>query len=251
MREAAATHRTALTVVALAVAARRRRLQLDPRRPPARPTTTTTHLATTTTTSGPAGTWSKAIPVAPGANLSVVSCPSAGTCVVGIDQRADLPARTSTRSNALGPAVPVALAPGRLLPLVRQRRLLRRRTQPEPGRARTTGRRGSPRPPSRPRRASRPSTAPGPPSASPSTARATRSPTTAAGWSGNLGAWGAANQISCVSPVLLRRRRGRALGVQRPHLDPAQRRRHPGPAQLGLLRLDHVLRHSSTAAATS
>ena len=45
--------------------------------------TTTTAKATTTTTTGPAGSWSKAIPMAPGADLSVVSCPAAGVCLAG------------------------------------------------------------------------------------------------------------------------------------------------------------------------
>ena len=46
------------------------------------PTTSTTR-ATTTTTVGPAGAWSKPIPIAANANLSVVSCPAPSSCVIG------------------------------------------------------------------------------------------------------------------------------------------------------------------------
>ncbi|HEX4126637.1 MAG TPA: hypothetical protein VHX67_03565 [Acidimicrobiales bacterium] len=46
-------------------------------------TTTTRAVPATTTTTGPAGTWSKAIKVGPNANLSVVSCPAPLSCLMG------------------------------------------------------------------------------------------------------------------------------------------------------------------------
>ncbi len=46
-------------------------------------TTTTTTTSHTTTTAGPAVAWSKPIAVAPGANLTTISCPSAGNCMTG------------------------------------------------------------------------------------------------------------------------------------------------------------------------
>ncbi len=46
-------------------------------------TTTTSTTSHTTTTLGPPVAWSKPIAVAPGANLTTISCPSGGNCLTG------------------------------------------------------------------------------------------------------------------------------------------------------------------------
>ena len=60
---------------------------------------------TTPTTVAPAGTWSKALRIAPGANLSVVSCPAVGTCVMG-SAAGQTYRLYIEKVTALGPPVP-------------------------------------------------------------------------------------------------------------------------------------------------
>ena len=155
--------------------------------------------ATTTTTAGPAGTWSKAISVAANANLSVVTCTAPSSCIMGSTDGQTYRLFLD-KVSALGPAVPSPSPQGVAYLSCGGLQLLRRRAQPEPGRVPRRVVVGAARHHRRPRRASRRSTAPGPRSASPSTAKGNSFAYDGSGWSGNLGAWGAANQISCVSP---------------------------------------------------
>ena len=115
----------------------------------------------------------------PGTDLSVVSCPSPGVCLIG-STTGQTYRLFLDKVTALGPPRAVPFAAGRVLPFVRRRELLRGRAQPEPGRPlQRVGVAGARRPCRRPghhrHRLHR-----APPSASPSTARATPSTTTAA-----------------------------------------------------------------------
>ena len=161
------------------------------------PTTVTTH-ATTPTTVAPAGAWSKPIRVASGADLSVVSCPAPGACVMGstTGQTYRLYFDTVT---ALGSPVPSPAPQGAAFlscagagfcaaaPDLNQVVLFDGTAWQAPATL---------------------------PAAQGITAIDCTGPTfcitidgegnsfafDGSGWSGNLGAWGAANQISCVSP---------------------------------------------------
>ena len=160
---------------------------------------TTTTRATTTTTAGPAGTWSKAIRVAANTNLSVVSCPAPSSCVMG-STTGQTYRLFFDKVSALGPAVPSPSPQGVAYLSCAGLQFLRGGAQPEPGRVpRRVVVAGRP-PPSRPRRASRRSTAPGPTFCITIDGEGNSFAYDGSGWSGNLGAWGAANQISCVSP---------------------------------------------------
>jgi len=163
------------------------------------PTTkTTTTRATTTTTAGPAGTWSKAIRVAAGADLSVVSCPAPSSCVMG-STTGQTYRLYLEKVSALGAPVPspspqgaayLSCAAGGFCaaaPNLNQVALLSGSAWQPP--ATISAAQGI-------------------------TAIDCTGPTFCIiidgegnsfaydgnGWSGNLGAWGAANQISCVSP---------------------------------------------------
>ena len=198
---------------------------------------------------GPAGTWSKAMPRRRRRRPLRRSRAPAPAPASWARPRADLPAvlrqgdrpraRRARRPSPQGVPYLSCAAP----------RLLRRRAQPEPGGALQRIGLAGPRRPSPPRRASPPSTAPGPRSASPIDGEGNSFAYDGRGWSGNLGAWGAANQISCVSPSFCVAAEGGPSVWNGQHLDPAERRRHPGPAQLGLLRHAPPSASWSTAAA--
>ncbi len=160
---------------------------------------TTTVPATTTTTVAPAGAWSKPVRVAPGANLTVVSCPAPGACLVG-SASGQTYRLTFGETALLGPVVPSPSPQGvayltcagatfcAAAPDTNQVALFNGSTWQPP----TTI-----------------------PAAQGITAIDCTSPAFCItidgegnsfafdghGWSGNLGAWGAANQISCVSPT--------------------------------------------------
>jgi len=69
------------------------------------PTTSVTAPSSTTTTTAHAGKWSVSVPVAPGTDLTVVSCPVAGTCYAG--SSGGLTYRLlHDKVTPLGPAVP-------------------------------------------------------------------------------------------------------------------------------------------------
>ena len=147
----------------------------------------------------PAGTWSKAIRIAPGANLTVVSCPAAGTCVVRVGDRADLPALLRQGRPRSGP--PCRRPRPRVSPTCRAPAPSFCAAAPNLNQVALFN--GSAWQP--------PATIP---AAQGFTAIDCTGPTfcitidgegnsfefDGSGWSGNLGAWGAANQISCVSP---------------------------------------------------
>jgi hypothetical protein len=150
------------------------------------------------TTAGPAGAWSTAVPIAPGANLTVVSCPVPAACVFG-SATGQTYRLVFDKVTALGPAVPSpspqgvsylsCTSPGfcAAAPNLNQVALFNGSAWQPPATL---------------------------PAAQGITAIDCTSPTfcitidgegnsfefDGSGWSGNLGAWGAANQISCVSP---------------------------------------------------
>ena len=152
---------------------------------------------------GPAGTWSKAISGRRRANLSVVSCAAPAICLIGIGHRARPTACASPRSPRLALPVPSpspqgvayvsAPAPGFAppRPTSTRWRFLSGASVAGPGHhPRRPGHHGH--------RLHRPTfciTIDG---------EGNSFAYDGSGWSGNLGAWGAANQISCTSPVLLR-----------------------------------------------
>ena len=179
MLRGAASYRTTFTVVALAaVSLVASSCSSSPSHSGA-PTGSTQ--STTSTTSGPAGNWSKAVPITAGANLTTISCPSAGTCLVG-DANGNTYRLALYTAKALGPALPSAA------PSENQVAMYNGTTWQAP--TTVSGAAGF-------------------------TAIDCTGPTfcvtidgegnsfafDGAGWSGNLGAWGAANQISCVSPT--------------------------------------------------
>ena len=152
----------------------------------------------TTTTVAPEGTWSKPIRVAPGANLTVVSCPAPAACLAG-SAGGQTYRLFLDKVTPLGPAVPSPAPQGvsylscagagfcAAAPSTNQVALFNgSRWQPP---ATISGAQGI-------------------------TAIDCTGPTfcmtidgegnafafDGRGWSGNLGAWGAANQVSCVSP---------------------------------------------------
>jgi hypothetical protein len=161
-------------------------------------TTTSAH-RTTSTTTPPVGFWSKPLAVAPGSALSVVSCPSVGTCVIG-SASGETYRLFFERSSPLGPAVPSPSPQGTAYlscatatfcaaaPSVNQVAFLQGGHWQPP--AAIAGAQGI-------------------------TAIDCTDPSfcmtidgegnsfawDGRSWSGNLGAWGAANQVSCVSPI--------------------------------------------------
>ena len=88
----------------------------------------------TTTTVAPEGTWSKPIPRRAGREPDRRLVPRASGVPGGLGRRPDLPAVPrqghAPRAGRAGPR-----APGRVLSVVRRRRLLRRRAEHEPGRS--------------------------------------------------------------------------------------------------------------------
>ncbi|HEY6427883.1 MAG TPA: hypothetical protein VIX84_11735, partial [Acidimicrobiales bacterium] len=72
--------------------------------PPAHKSSASTS-TTTTTQPSPVGPWSKAIAVVPGGNLTAVSCPAPGTCLLGTDAGQTY-RLTNGKPASLGPAVP-------------------------------------------------------------------------------------------------------------------------------------------------
>ena len=186
------------------------------------------------------GAWSKPIHVASGCRPLRRVVPRGRLLPVRLDERADLPLFFDkvTRARA---ARALPLAPGGLVPLVRSADLLCCRPQPEPGRD---------------LQRSVVAAARDHPAAQGITAIDCTGPTfcitidgegnsfafDGSGWSGNLGAWGAANQISCASPTFCVAAEGGPSVWDGQHLDPARQRRHPGAAQRRVVRLAGVLR---------
>ena len=126
MRRRAAPVAVALAAAAFAVLAAGCSAKPNGTTPPqAGATTSSTAKTTTSLAPGPAGTWSKAIPVAAGANLSVVSCPSPGVCLAGstTGQTYRLSFDEGVRPRD---ARALTGAQWRVLPVVRQRRFLPR-----------------------------------------------------------------------------------------------------------------------------
>ena len=163
------------------------------------PTTTTTHgSTTTTTTAGPAGTWSKAITIAPGADLSVVSCPAAFTCVMG-STTGQTYRLAFTKVVALGPAVPSPSPQGLAYVSCAGAGFC----AAAPSMNQVAFFNGSGWQPPATISAAQGITAidcTGPAFCITVDGEGNSFAYDGRGWSGNLGAWGAANQISCVSP---------------------------------------------------
>ncbi len=164
------------------------------------PTTSTTAVhSSTPTTSAPAGKWSLRVPVAPGTDLTSVSCPIAGTCYAG-SRSGQTYRLLFDKVTSLGPAVPSPSPQGTsylscpsvtfcaAAPSLNQVATYDGRSwQPPVTISAAMG----------------------------FTAIDCTGPTfcitidgegnsfedNGGGWSGNLGAWGAANQLSCVSPT--------------------------------------------------
>jgi hypothetical protein len=152
---------------------------------------------TTTTTTGPAGSWSKAISVAPNTDLSVVTCTAPSACIMG-STTGQTYRLFLNKVSALGPAVPSPSPQGEAYiscgvsnfcgaaPNLNQVAFLGGSSWGSPATI---------------------------PAAQGITAIDCIGPTfcvtidgegnsfayRGSGWSGNIGAWGAANQISCVS----------------------------------------------------
>jgi len=194
----AASYRTTFSVVALAaVSLVASSCSSSPSHSGA-PTASTQ--STTSTTSGPAGSWSKAIAIAPGASLTTISCPSAGNCLVG-DANGNTYRLQLYESKALGPALPSPSPQGTSY-LSCATDSFCAAAPSENQVAMYNGTTWQP-----------PTTVSG---AAGFTAIDCTGPTfcvtidgegnsfafDGAGWSGNLGAWGAANQIACVSRAL-------------------------------------------------
>ncbi len=161
-------------------------------------TTTTAPVTTPTTTPAAAGTWSKAIHVAAGQSLSVVSCPVANLCVFG-SATGQTYRLVFDKVAALGPAVPSPSPQGvsylscasagfcAAAPDLNQVALFN----------------GSSWQPPATIEAAQGITAIdclGPSFCMTIDGEGNAFAFNGTGWSGNLGAWGAANQISCVSP---------------------------------------------------
>ncbi len=162
------------------------------------PTTTSTTHSTTTTTAGPAGSWSKAISVAANADLSVVSCPAPLSCVMG-STTGQTYRLAFAKVSPLGAAVPSASPPGSsylscagagfcaAAPNMNQVAFLDGSTWQAPSII----------------SASQGITAidcTGPSFCITVDGEGNSFAYRGSGWSGNIGAWGAADQISCVSP---------------------------------------------------
>jgi hypothetical protein len=170
--------------------------------PSAAPTTSTTTRATastTTTTTGPAGTWSKAISVAANTNLSVVTCTAPSACVMG-STTGQTYRLFLDKVTTLGPAVPSpepqgvayisCAGPGGFCAAA-----------PNMNQVAFLG--GSAWQPPATISAAQGITAidcTGPTFCITIDGEGNSFAYRGSGWSGNLGAWGAANQISCVSP---------------------------------------------------
>ena len=221
-RDGRAPFTAALAVTSRSPCSRPRAAQShDARRAPPTTTSTRPRPPRPTTAGDRAGTWSKADPRRPQRQPLRRVVPGARLLRHGSTDRTDLPAvpRQGQRPRPAGArprrprACPTSRAPPRPSapprPNLNQVALLNGIDA------------GRPRPPSPRPRASRRSTAPGPPSASPSTARGTRSPTTAAAGPATSAPGGGQPDLVRV-PDLLRRRRGRALGVQRPAPGPSR-----------------------------
>lgn len=197
MRRRAGPFTAGLAVVALSV------LAVGCSRTPAgtsgAPTPPTSVHATTPTTPPPAGPWSAALRVAPGADLTVVSCAAPASCVVG-SSAGQTYRLFYEKVAALGPAVPAPSPQGvaylscasaafcAAAPNLNQVALFNGSAWQAPA------------------------TIPAAQGITAIDCTGTNFCITidgegnsfafdGRGWSGNLGAWGAANQISCVSPV--------------------------------------------------
>jgi hypothetical protein len=165
--------------------------------PSAAPTTTRATAPSTTTTTGPAGTWSKAISVAANTNLSVVTCAAPSACIMG-STTGQTYRLVLDKVSALGPAVPSPSPQGvaylscgvsnfcAAAPNMNQVAFLS----------------GSSWQPPATINAAQGITAidcTGPTFCITIDGEGNSFAYKGSGWSGNIGAWGAANQISCVS----------------------------------------------------
>ena len=101
----AATATAAAAVVVLALLAAGCSQSKGPNASGAGSTTTRAPASSTTTTVSPAGTWSKAISVAPKTDLSVVTCTAPGACIIG-SATGQTYRLFLDKVSALGPAVP-------------------------------------------------------------------------------------------------------------------------------------------------
>ena len=240
-----ATHRLALTLACTAAAALV--LSACGGGSPGTTTTTTTTTATTTpttssgappTTAVPgtaagAGTWSAPLTLAKGVDLSVVSCPVAGTCLAGsaggLSYR--LTGRTVAALGGVGPAPSpqgvsyltcTSAAFCAAVPNLNQAVLYNGSAW------------------------SAPVTIPGAQGFESIVCVGTTFCVAIDGegnsfvyngtrWSGNVGRLGRGQPDLLRLALVLRGRRGRAVGVERALVDPTQRRRPAGPAQLGLV----------------
>jgi hypothetical protein len=166
----------------------------------ASPTTTTSHATapTTTTTTGPAGTWSKAISVAANTNLSVVTCTAPSACIMGTTTGQTYRLFLD-KVSALGPAVPSPSPQGVAYLSCGVSNFCG--AAPNLNQVAFLG--GSSWEPPATISAAQGITAIdciGPTFCITIDGEGNSFAYNGRGWSGNIGAWGAANQISCVTP---------------------------------------------------
>jgi hypothetical protein len=163
------------------------------------PTTSTTAHPATPTTVPPAGSWSARIAVAPGTELTTVSCPAAGTCYAG-SSGGQTYRLLFDKVTPLGPAVPSPSPQGTSYlscPLANF-------CAAAPSLNQVATYDGSSWQAPATIEAAQGFTAidcTGPGFCITIDGEGNSFENTGSGWSGNLGAWGAANQISCVSPT--------------------------------------------------